>query len=106
MVPQFAAGSNHDPGGAMDTTDLSSRIQELLPAIRTRRREFEQARRMPRDLVEDLRKTGIFSLTVPRVIGGKEARPVDIMQAIETVAIADGYGGASCHIWQRASYAN
>jgi alkylation response protein AidB-like acyl-CoA dehydrogenase len=77
----------------MDTSDLSMRIDPLLPAIRTRRQEIEQARRMPRDLIEELRKTGIFSLTVPRVIGGKEAGPTDVMRAIETVATADGSTG-------------
>lgn len=73
----------------MDTNGL----RDLLPTIRERREEIEQARRMPRDLIEELRKTGIFSLTVPRVIGGKEASPLDIMRAIETVATADGSTG-------------
>jgi indole-3-acetate monooxygenase len=48
---------------------------------------------MPGDLVDDLIKTRIFTLGVPRNIGGEEARPVDLMQAIETVATADGSAG-------------
>ena len=77
----------------MDTNNLLKTIQNLLPAIRTRRQEIEQARRMPRDLVEELRKTGIFRLAVPRAIGGDEASPIDLMRAIETVATADGSTG-------------
>ena len=77
----------------MDTNDLLRTIRKLLPAIRDRRQEIEQARCMPRDLIEELRKTGMFSLSVPRVIGGWEAKPVDIMRAIETVATADGSTG-------------
>ena len=77
----------------MDTNDLLRAIRNLLPAIRARRHEIEQARCMPRDLIEELRKTGMFSLSVPRVIGGKEAKPVDIMRAIEAVATADGSTG-------------
>jgi alkylation response protein AidB-like acyl-CoA dehydrogenase len=77
----------------MDTNGISKRIENLLPAIRARRQEIEQARRMPRDLVEELRKTGMFSLSVPRAFGGTEAAPVDIMRAIETVATADGSAG-------------
>ena len=77
----------------MATESISRSIRDLLPGIRARREEIEQARRMPTDLVEEIRKTGIFSLSVPRAIGGKEARPVDIMRAIETVATADGSTG-------------
>lgn len=77
----------------MHTNGISKSIQDLLPAIRARRQEIEQARRMPRDLIEELRKTGMFRLSVPRAIGGEEARPVDIMRAIETVATADGSTG-------------
>jgi alkylation response protein AidB-like acyl-CoA dehydrogenase len=77
----------------MDTDRILTGINDLLPAIRARRLEIEQARRMPRDLVDALRHTGIFSMSVPRAIGGEEARPVDIMRAIEIVATADGSTG-------------
>ena len=77
----------------MGRDGISTSIRELLPAIRTRRQEIELARRLPRDLVEELRKTGIFSLGVPRAIGGEEAAPLDLMRAIEAVATADGSTG-------------
>jgi len=68
-------------------------LADVLPVIRARRQDIEQARRMPRDLVDELRKTKIFSLSVPRAIGGEEATPLDIMRTIETVATADGSTG-------------
>jgi len=68
-------------------------IKDLLPAIRARREEIEKARRMPRDLIEDLRKTDVFRLTIPRALGGLEATQTEIMEAIETVATADGSAG-------------
>ena len=74
----------------MEENGVLDRIDKLLPAIRVRREEAEQARCMPRDLVEELRRTGIFSLGVPRAIGGLEATPVELMRAIEKVAAADG----------------
>jgi len=77
----------------MDRDGITASIRDLLPAIRARRQEIEQARRLPRDLVDELRKTGIFSLSVPRAIGGQEAAPLDLMRAIETVATADGSTG-------------
>ncbi len=77
----------------MSSDGLFKQLDELLPAIRARREEIEQGRRLPRDLVEDIRKTGVFSLAVPRAIGGEEAAPVDILRAIEKVATADGSTG-------------
>jgi indole-3-acetate monooxygenase len=77
----------------MENTGLLERLRQLLPAIRGRREDIERGRRLPRDLVEVLRETGIFSLEVPRAIGGQEAAPVDIMRAIEMVASADGSTG-------------
>jgi alkylation response protein AidB-like acyl-CoA dehydrogenase len=77
----------------MDTEGLQRRLDELAPAIRGRREEIEKARRLPRDLVEELRKTGLLRLSVPRAIGGEEAEPLAILRAIETIASADGSTG-------------
>ncbi len=77
----------------MSTSAVSKGIQELLPSIRKRRDEIEKARRMPRDLVDGLRKTGVFALAVPRDVGGGVASPLEIMRAIESVATADGSAG-------------
>src|SRR5437899_13102454 len=48
---------------------------------------------MPLDLIEQLSKTGLFTLPVPRAIGGREATLTEIMHVIETVATADGSAG-------------
>ena len=77
----------------METTGLVQRLEALLPAITARREEIEKARRLPRDLVDVLCKTGIFSLEIPRALGGKEAAPLEILQIIETIARADGSTG-------------
>ena len=77
----------------MDTSAVSRGIQELLPSIRKRRDEIEKSRRMPRDIVDQLRKTGVFALAAPRDVGGGEASPHEIMRAIESVATADGSAG-------------
>jgi alkylation response protein AidB-like acyl-CoA dehydrogenase len=77
----------------MDDNGILTRLQRLLPDIRARRTEIEQARRLPRGLVADLRHTGVFGLSVPRALGGREASPAEIMRAIETVATADGSTG-------------
>lgn len=69
------------------------RIERSIPAIVARREEIETARQLPRDLVNALRDTGIFSLELPRALGGHEATPLEILHAIETVARADGSTG-------------
>jgi alkylation response protein AidB-like acyl-CoA dehydrogenase len=77
----------------MATNDVSRGIHELLPSIRKRREEIEKARRMPRDLVEQLSRTGVFAQGVPRAVGGAEASPLDLMRSTESVATADGSAG-------------
>jgi alkylation response protein AidB-like acyl-CoA dehydrogenase len=68
-------------------------VETLLPTLRERRADIEASRRMPRDIVEQLRGTGVFSLAVPRVLGGAEATPLDMLRAVETAAIGDGSAG-------------
>lgn len=77
----------------MQTSDVLTRIGPVTQAIRARRDEIEQARRLPADLASQLRASGVFSLSVPRSIGGREASPAELMRAAETVATADGSAG-------------
>lgn len=77
----------------MNVSSIAGNVERLLPVVRQRRDEIEQARRLPRDLADDLRRTGLFSLTVPRALGGVEATPLDVMRLIETIATADGSTG-------------
>ena len=67
--------------------------EALGPMIRARRDEIERARQLPRVLVDALCAAGIFSLEVPRAIGGREAPPDEILRTIETLAAADGSVG-------------
>ncbi|MGE0703894.1 MAG: acyl-CoA dehydrogenase family protein [Vicinamibacterales bacterium] len=77
----------------MVTTTTIRSLQDLLPTIHDRRQEIERERRLPRDLVESLRRTGMFTMGVPRSLGGTEASPIELMAAAETVASADGSTG-------------
>jgi alkylation response protein AidB-like acyl-CoA dehydrogenase len=77
----------------METERWIDRLEGLRPGIQARREEIERGRRLPRDLVEELRATGIFRLSVPRAYGGEEAHPLDLLRLVETVASADGSTG-------------
>lgn len=81
------------PATAGDASEILSAVRDLAPAIRARRQEIEQARCIPSDLAKELRRTRVFSLGVPRAIGGREAAPRDLLHAIETIAEADGSTG-------------
>ena len=77
----------------MGTDGFSAKIHELLPRIRERRQEIEDARRLPKDLVADLAATGVFKRGIPAALGGDEASATDLMRAFETISAADGSVG-------------
>lgn len=68
-------------------------VGALLPQIRARREEIERARQLPVDLVESLTATGVFGACVPRVYGGGEVAPDELLSTIEQISAADGSTG-------------
>jgi alkylation response protein AidB-like acyl-CoA dehydrogenase len=77
----------------MAVEQIWHQLDTLLPTIRTRREEIERTRRLPRDLADALRATEIFSLSIPRAVGGQQAEPVHILQTIERISAVDGSTG-------------
>ncbi|MGI9023805.1 MAG: acyl-CoA dehydrogenase family protein [Acidimicrobiales bacterium] len=67
--------------------------RQLGDAIRARATDIEAAGRLPGELVADLRATGVFGMWLPRELGGAEASPDDVVDAIEALAAADGSTG-------------
>ena len=65
----------------------------LAPGIRERAEHIERERRVPDELVTSLAQAGLFRLCVPRTLGGREADVATLVQAIETIAQADGAVG-------------
>ena len=68
-------------------------VRALVPNITARIDEIEQARTLPRDLVDDLVAAGCFRALVPRSHGGDELDLVDALAVIEELAKADGSVG-------------
>jgi alkylation response protein AidB-like acyl-CoA dehydrogenase len=94
LPPGAARGAALGNGGrSMDGGAISESMAALAPQVRARAAEIEAARRLPADLAETLRATGLFALSVPRAIGGREGSPSELMDAIEAVAAADGSTG-------------
>ena len=64
-------------------------IRQMAPSILDRAAEIEAGRRLPLDLVDELRAVGCFRMLRPATHGGLEAPIVDAMRALEALARAD-----------------
>jgi len=84
----YAAGR----AGAGDSAILRAGIA-LVPQIRDAADEIEQARRLPKPIVDGLRSAGVFGMSMPQAWGGPELDPLTQFRVLETLAMADGSVG-------------
>jgi alkylation response protein AidB-like acyl-CoA dehydrogenase len=68
-------------------------VRELAPEITARAAEIETARRLPPDLVERLKSSGLFRMFVPRSHGGLELDMPAGMEIMRELARLDGSVG-------------
>jgi alkylation response protein AidB-like acyl-CoA dehydrogenase len=73
-----------------DVVDAALSVQDL---VRERAAACEQARHLQPDVVDALVAAGLMRLCVPAAYGGPEATPMQLVEAIEAVAEADGATG-------------
>ncbi|HZR84012.1 MAG TPA: acyl-CoA dehydrogenase family protein [Candidatus Binatia bacterium] len=73
--------------------DVLASARALQEPIRARAREIELARRLPADLARAFAERGLYRLAVPRSLGGLEADPERLFEAIELIAEADASAG-------------
>jgi alkylation response protein AidB-like acyl-CoA dehydrogenase len=78
--------------GADDHPILHAAIA-LSSQIRALADEIEQARRLPRSVVDALKEAGIFGMPMLRAWGGPELDPFTQFRVLETLAMADGSVG-------------
>jgi indole-3-acetate monooxygenase len=81
------ASKDHNPVAEVATA------RTLTPEIMARAAEMEAVRRLPADLAQKLAATGVFRIALPRVYGGAELHPSDIVRVIEEISRADGSVG-------------
>lgn len=67
--------------------------QRLAESLAARSAAIEAAGRLPDDLVAELRSSGIPALWLPAELGGAEAAPAVVVDAIATLSAADGSTG-------------
>ncbi|HTO56080.1 MAG TPA: acyl-CoA dehydrogenase family protein [Myxococcota bacterium] len=66
---------------------------EIAPRIRARAPEIEAGRRLPLDLVQELKAAGFFRMGVPRSHGGLETPYPETVEALCALSAADGATG-------------
>lgn len=75
------------------TTRLIETARGMAPRIAARGDEIEQARRLPEDLVQELKDARIFRMWLPRAYGGDEVEPLTALAVTEELSRADGSVG-------------
>ncbi|MGH3470018.1 MAG: acyl-CoA dehydrogenase family protein, partial [Thermocrispum sp.] len=68
-------------------------IDELLPVLRERAQDAEDARRIPDESIKALQETGFFRMLQPARYGGLETDPVSFYTAVKRIASACGSTG-------------
>lgn len=88
-------GDGVEGGAAPPTTvaDVLAAVRRMAPAIAGRAAEVEAARRLPLDLVDDLRAAGCFGVFLPASHGGAGAVLPDAMRVVEELSRIDGSVG-------------
>lgn len=74
---------------SLSPQQIRARVTDLLPAIGERAGEIETARRLPADLVRQLKDAGAFRMPMPRSWGGPEMTPRQQVEIIELLSRAD-----------------
>src|SRR5215468_9034798 len=101
----MAVSDHAGPG----TQAVIAGVTDLLPVLRQRAQEAEDARVVPAESVKSLEETGFFRLLQPRRAGGLEADPVTFFTAVRLIASACGSTGwvasvVGVHPWQLALF--
>lgn len=79
-------------------------LNEVLSEIRARRDEFEKLTYVPLDMVEKLKKVGVYRALVPEELGGDGLSPADFCRLIETLSTADASTGWVASFGVSATY--
>ena len=86
--PNTKHASSGTSASSLTAKSLLEAVQELGPAITARALEIETSRRIPADIVEVLKRAGIFRMFVPRSYGGLELDlPVGLEILVELAKI-------------------
>jgi alkylation response protein AidB-like acyl-CoA dehydrogenase len=88
MVQEWADESRNE-----SFVRLKGTAEELLPLIQTEAAEAETLTHLSDRVAAELRRAGLWSMLLPKALGGAELSFVQAMQIVERIAWADGSAG-------------
>src|SRR4051795_7250444 len=66
-----------------------ARARKLAPLLTAAASRIDEARELPKDVLDAMHAQGMFRLLVPRSIGGAELDPATYVQCVEAIASGD-----------------
>jgi indole-3-acetate monooxygenase len=78
---------------AAGAAQLLTAVRDLAAELAARAEEIEAGRRVPPDIIDRLRRIGIYRMLVPRSHGGLELSVPDVVPVLEALAAAEGSVG-------------
>ena len=73
--------------------ELLDAARKLEPLVRSLSGGFDRDRQLPQSLVEAIGRANLFSMWLPRVLGGPELSPIAFLEVIEELSRQDGSVG-------------
>ncbi|MEV6590146.1 acyl-CoA dehydrogenase family protein [Streptomyces acidicola] len=81
------------PTTAEGRSQAGAAFDRLLETVRERRAEFEEKRHVPRDVIAEFKKAGIYRAGVPKCFGGDALPPAEFLHLVERISVVDGSAG-------------
>jgi indole-3-acetate monooxygenase len=79
--------------GASQEKTGQERLEHVLELVAKRRQEFEENRHVPRDVISEFKKAGIYRASAPRRFGGDPLPPAEFLRIVERISVVDGSAG-------------
>ncbi|MDZ5456300.1 acyl-CoA dehydrogenase family protein [Azohydromonas lata] len=73
--------------------DKEAAFSDLIHLIKARRNDFQKLSHVPRDVVNAMKRAGIFRASTPKRFGGDALPATDFLKMVERIAEADGSAG-------------
>jgi indole-3-acetate monooxygenase len=83
---------------------LGERIPQLAAQFSSRARESEQIATLPGDLVAEAKAAGVFTMAMPKSLGGLEVEPATLVEVVEELSRADASAGWCTGIGNATSF--
>jgi alkylation response protein AidB-like acyl-CoA dehydrogenase len=96
-APQFAAQA----GPPLSSSEILDNARALATRVREKdlAAEYDRLRRLPDDIVAEIRAAGIMRMNMPRIWGGPEMTSMEQVEVIEALARADASIAWCSFIW-------